>query len=132
MQSKRRNEYFRFEFEQPIDAIFRMIEFNGIKNISKPAAAKIKNLSPKGVKLLTSLDFHLKNDDKIIVEIHFSLDKDNPTVVRGAFIWQRKELYGYSYGVRIESSKESEKHIIEELKKFSRQTVYKRKNRNGQ
>ncbi len=123
MQSKR-SEYFRFEFEQPIDATFKLIELNGVEKVSKLAEAKIKNLSPHGIKLLTSLNFKLEHVGTIKVEIRFSLDKDIPIVVNGIFMWQKKELDGYSYGVEIESTKESERQIIEELKKFSKQTVY--------
>jgi hypothetical protein len=47
--------------------------------------------------------------------------------VKGIFVWQKEELKGYSYGIDIESTEESEKMIIEELKKFSRGTVYVRR-----
>lgn len=119
-----RSEYFRFEFEQPIDATFRIIEVNGVEKISKLANAKIVNLSPHGIRLITSLNFELEYSNRIKLEITFSLDNNNPIVVNGVFVWQKKEIKDYSYGINIISTEESEKKIIEELKKFSKQTVY--------
>ena len=125
----RRGESFRFEFEHPLNATFRVIEVNGVGKMTHPAQAEIKNLSPHGIKLLTSLNMQLANVETIKAEIHFSMNENNPLVVKGIFVWQKEELKGYSYGIEIESTEDGEKKIIEELKKFSRGTVYvKRKN----
>lgn len=128
MRSKR-SEYFRFEFDQPIDATIRIIEVNGTEKISKPAKAKIKDLSPHGMKLLTNLNFILEYIDSLKIEIDFSLNEDSPITATGSLVWQKEEFCGYSYGIKLESTEDGEKKIIEELKKFSKQTVYiKRKN----
>lgn len=119
----KRNESFRYEFEHPIDATFKIIEINGVAKVSKPAQAKIKNISPKGIKLLSNLDVQLSRINSIKVEIHILLNTD-PIVVKGSFIRQQKEIEGYSYGIEIESSEANDNVIIEELKKFSKGTVY--------
>lgn len=123
MRSKR-SEYFRFEFEQPIEATLRIIEINGAEKSSKPADATIKDLSPHGMKLFTNLNFQLDYVDSIKVEVHFSLNENCPLFVSGLFVWQKKELQGFSYGIQIEATEEREKRIIEELKKYSKQKVY--------
>lgn len=122
----KRNEYFRFEFELPIDATVKIIEIDGKETPAKLVKAKIKNISPHGMKLLSDLDVHLDTHKKIKAEIQVFLNED-PFSVTGNFAWQKKELHGYGYGVEIVSNKESEAMVIAELKKFSKGTAYLKK-----
>jgi hypothetical protein len=128
VQSKR-SEYFRFEFEQPIEATLRITEINGVQKVSKPASVQIINLSPHGIKIQTPLNFQLDHAERIKVEVRFNLDYESLLVVNGIFVWQKKKAQEFSYGIEIVSTDESEKMIIEELKKYSKQTVHVKKNR---
>jgi hypothetical protein len=122
----KRNESFRYEFESPIDATFKIVEVNGVEKNSNEAEAKIENISPHGMKLLTNLDVQLNRINSLKAEFQVTFHSD-PIVVRGKFLWQRKELQGYSYGIEIDATEENEKLIIEELKKISKGTVYVKK-----
>jgi len=116
-----RNESFRYEFECPKSVTFKITDVNGKKTETNLARAKIKNISPHGMRLLSDLDIKLKGSIK--ADFTFSLHSTQITV-KGTFVWQRKELHGYSYGIEIETTKEVEKMIVEELKQVSKGTVY--------
>ena len=50
-----RNEYFRYTFEEPCDATFRLIkqqEDNAEVELSKKGACKIIDISPNGLKIV--------------------------------------------------------------------------------
>ena len=117
----KRNEAFRYEFGSPIAATFKIIEINGVPTETKEDQAKIKDISPHGLRLLSKLNIQLKRINSVKAEIHIFLDSTQPLIVNGSFVWQRPEAQGYSYGIEIESTTEIERLIVQELKKFSKE-----------
>lgn len=118
-----RNEYFRYTFEEPCDATFRLIKQNegnvGVE-LSNKGACKIIDISPNGLKLFSELFISI--DQLHHVELNFTLDT-NPISLVGEFVWSHRKAWGYEYGVKLVGDSESEQMIIGELKKRRRKEM---------
>lgn len=85
----KRNEPFRYIFETPIETVFKINEINGVKAETKTCSAKILNICPRGIKLLSDL---------------------------GIPIIPSKVIKGFSYGIKFEENKKNEIKLLDELK----------------
>lgn len=112
----KRNEYFRYTFDVPFEATFRLIKDaseTSPEEISKKGNCKMIDISPKGVKMYSELFIAI---DKLNhVELQFQLDEE-PIQIIGEFIWSRRQKEGFEYGVRLMGDEVSESLIISELK----------------
>jgi len=118
-----RNEYFRYSFEKPCDATFRLIkqqEGNVGVELSNKGVCKILDISPHGLKLFSELFISI--EQLHYVELQFTLDT-NPISMVGEFIWAQRKADGYEYGVKLVGDSESEKMIISELKSRRRKEM---------
>jgi len=118
-----RNEYFRYSFEEPCEATFRLIKQNegdAEVELSNKGVCKIIDISPNGLKLFSELFISI---DKLHhVELHFTLDT-TPISMVGEFVWSHRKANGYEYGIRLVGDSASEQMIIGELKKRRRKEM---------
>ena len=118
-----RNEYFRYTFEEPCDAAFRLIrqsDGNAEVELSKKGVCKIIDISPHGLKMFSELFISI--DQLHHVELNFTLDT-NPISMVGEFVWSHRKAFGHEYGVKLVGDSESERMIIGELKNRRRKEL---------
>lgn len=113
-----RTEGFRYEFGSPLPCTFEVTSIDGQPLESKTGEAVIINISPHGLKLGTQLDIPI-DGRKIGVRIDFVIMNER-IVVQGHFVWQKRELHNYTYGIHLTISESVERTIIEELKRFTK------------
>lgn len=112
----KRNEFYRYTFEEPCDATFRLIiDTNETSQVelSNRGNCRIIDISPNGLRM--SSEFKISIDQLKHIEMQFILDELTIRMV-GNFVWSHKKPYGYEYGVRLLGDEESEKIITSELK----------------
>lgn len=126
MQYKR-NEYFRYSFNEPFEATFRLIKDatdTSPEELSKKGICQIIDISPNGLKIST--EFLIAIDKLNHVEIQFTLD-EAPLSRIGEFIWSHRKVGGYEYGVKLLGDIKSEQEIINELKNRRKKEMMERK-----
>lgn len=118
MLSKRK-EPFRYTFEQPIDCLFEITGVNEEEVSSSKGKAQIINLSPHGIKLITSLEIPLMNDKSVFLTISFKLN-EKTIAATGEIVWMKRRAKKYEYGLDLNESVETENLIIEQLKLYTK------------
>jgi hypothetical protein len=121
----KRQEAFRYEFGQPLPCTFRIAQIGEKKVESDKGKAEIYDISPKGMKIATSLNIPL-DKTSIIIEITFTLSELELTFL-GRLVWQKKFANDYFYGVNLILSQDEGQRLIDELKKYAAND-YKRSN----
>ncbi|WP_391120418.1 PilZ domain-containing protein [Psychrobacillus sp. L3] len=112
----KRNEYFRYTFDEPNEATFRLIKDaseSSPEEISKKGKCLIIDISPNGVKMYTELFIAIEKLNH--VELQVTLD-EMPISLIGEFVWSHRKNVGYEYGVRFIDGEKRESLIISELK----------------
>lgn len=119
----KRQEGFRFEFEQPVKAAFRLARNGELLN---PQAsyipAEILDISPKGMKMATSTEIQDAMIDEVNVHILYCLDTLE-IQSQGTIIWEKKTGRSFVYGLHFHSQGDTEQVIISELKSRRRKEV---------
>ncbi|HZG61791.1 MAG TPA: PilZ domain-containing protein [Anoxybacillus sp.] len=121
----KRQEAFRYEFGQPLPCTFRIAQIGEKKVEGDKGKAEIYDISPKGMKIATSLNIPL-DKTSIIIEITFTLSELELTFL-GRLVWQKKFANDYFYGVNLILSQDEGQRLIDELKKYAA-NAYKRSN----
>lgn len=114
----RRQESFRYQFEEPIACTFRILKVENKERVSNIGEAYIYDISEGGVKLTTSLNVTLDNK-KIEIEISFRLNEEE-LFLTGLLVWKKNHINDFSYGVHFTIDEKVKRQLIEELKIFSK------------
>ncbi len=107
----KRQEGFRFKFEEPIQITFAIYE-NGKVNHRQTAMADLLDISPRGLKMFTEVDLGINPPP---LDIHFVLDTQEVRAY-GDVIWSRPFGNGKQYGIQFNDQGPVEDMIVEELK----------------
>ncbi|UXJ69551.1 PilZ domain-containing protein [Lysinibacillus fusiformis] len=107
----KRQEGFRFKFEEPIQITFAVYE-NGRVNHGQTAMAELLDISPRGLKMYTEVDLGVNPPP---LDIHFVLDTQEVRAY-GEVIWSRPFGSGKQYGVYFNDQGRVEELIVDELK----------------
>ncbi|MCQ5365567.1 PilZ domain-containing protein [Anoxybacillus salavatliensis] len=121
----KRQEPFRYQFDQPIPCTFRIIRIGEREVETDKGAAEIHDISPRGIRMETKL--HLPIDSakgEMEVELQFTI-VDQPITVRGVVIWKKTYANEFQYGISLEISKQEEMQLIGEIKRYA--AMYARK-----
>ena len=112
----KRKEGFRFAFEQPVKAAFRLTK-NGdpIDPQASCIPVDILDISPKGMKITTSYEIDDALTDEVQLFIIYCLDTIEIQSC-GEIGWKRPGGEGYMYGLYFHAQDENEQTIISELK----------------
>lgn len=122
MQYKR-NEYFRYAFQQPFEATFRLIKNasdTSQMELSNKGKCNIIDISPNGLKIFSELFISIEKLNQI--EVYFKLDEASLSMI-GEFVWSRRKFNGYEYGVKLLGDTISEELIVSELKSRRKKEV---------
>ncbi len=107
----KRQEGFRFKFEEPVKMTFAIYE-NGRVNNSQTAMADLLDVSPRGLKMFTEVDLGVNPPP---LDLRFILDTREIRAY-GEVIWSRPFANGKYYGVYFNNQGPLEDFIVEELK----------------
>ncbi|ACA38783.1 PilZ domain-containing protein [Lysinibacillus fusiformis] len=107
----KRQEGFRFKFEEPVQITFAVYE-NGRVNHGQTAMAELLDISPRGLKMYTEVDLGVNPPP---LDIHFVLDTQEVRAY-GEVIWSRPFGSGKQYGVYFNDQGRVEELIVDELK----------------
>ncbi len=107
----KRQEGFRFKFEEPVQITFAVYE-NGRVNHGQTAMAELLDISPRGLKMYTEVDLGVNPPH---LDIHFVLDTQEVRAY-GEVIWSRPFGSGKQYGVYFNDQGRVEELIVDELK----------------
>ncbi|MGE7110260.1 PilZ domain-containing protein [Lysinibacillus sp. NPDC047702] len=107
----KRQEGFRFKFEEPITMTFAIYE-DGRVNQEQTAMAELLDISPRGLKMFTEVDLGVNPPP---LDLRFVLDTREVRAY-GEIIWSRPFGNGKQYGVFFNNQGAVEDLIVEELK----------------
>ncbi|WP_162880684.1 PilZ domain-containing protein [Paraliobacillus sediminis] len=117
MQYKRETA-FRYTFEEPISALFRIENINGNAVTTSAGEAKIIDISTEGIKLTSELNIP-ETDKSIHLVISFELNEQEMNF-KGIIVWKKKNHAINDYGVNLMIEENAKKELIEQLKIYSK------------
>ena len=123
----KRNEYFRYTFDEPCEATFRLIKDaseSSPEEISKKGKCTVIDISPHGMKMYSELFISIEKLNH--VELQFTLDETLISLI-GEFVWSHRKISGYEYGVRFMDDEKGESLIISELKNRRKKEIESKK-----
>lgn len=115
----RRQETFRYQFENPINCLFRILKVDSKELTSKIGKAYVNDISEGGIKISSPLSIPLEN--KVIeIELIFKLNQED-LILTGTLAWRKDHFNNqYSYGVQLTIDESLKKQLIQELKIYSK------------
>lgn len=116
----KRNEPFRYTFGEPVKAFIEIInpteEEEAMTN--EGWDVYLLDLSPNGMKIVTSKDIKLTEDSK--VQITFKLNETR-FEANGRISWKKTQgLHQFEYGIALNNTDEMKTLLISELKAYSK------------
>lgn len=110
----KRQEGFRFVFNEPIDAKFKII-INGQANVGT-YDCKILDISPRGIKMFSTAQIgEYLNSTTLQIEVQFVLDV-TMIYATGDIVWSKPYAGGIQYGVLFHAREDIGELIISEMK----------------
>ena len=110
----KRTEGFRYKFEEPLQTTFTIVE-NGRAVKDEAAIGGILDISPKGIKMFSTVDLNAGKAISPQLEIRFVIDTLT-IVAYGEVMWSRPYMKGKQYGIFFNNQAQLEDLIVEELK----------------
>ena len=110
----KRSEGFRYKFEEPLHTTFTIVE-NGKAIEGEAAIGGILDISPRGIKMFSTVDLNAGKAICPQLEIRFVIDTLT-IVAYGEVMWSRPYMKGKQYGVFFNNQEPLEDLIVEELK----------------
>ena len=115
MQFKRQ-EGFRFVFNEPLEASFKLIEDGQIVNADTNFSSKILDISPRGVKMFADANVgEYINKANLQVLLQFVLDVTTIQAI-GEIVWRKPFGRGAQYGILFQAQENIDELIITEMK----------------
>lgn len=122
----KRQEAFRFQFQQPIHGTFKIVSINGKQGDAKSAIAYIVDISPNGIKFRSPINLPIDQND-FLLEISFLLAERFINVL-GKPKWKKTEGKMWVYGFTGLDDKETKKEIVNVLKIYTKKVHNESKN----
>ncbi|PLS16479.1 hypothetical protein CVD28_15430 [Bacillus sp. M6-12] len=117
----KREESFRFSFPVPVPGHFFITKINGEQGVSKKGVMELLDISPKGAKFRSVLNFPLNPDLELTLSFQLNSSAIN---LSGSIVWQKIQTGKYLYGFSIKQTEDAQATLIKELKLY-------RKNQKG-
>ncbi|MCQ6277173.1 PilZ domain-containing protein [Bacillus sp. V3B] len=115
----KRNSPFRYTFEEPIPAYFKIVKINEESVHSSKGLAKIMNISPSGVKLNSALNIPETDHKSIKLSLRFNVNEEEFTFI-GEIVWKKEMAITNDYGIKLLVEEDEEQVLIEQLKLHSK------------
>jgi len=123
----KRKEGFRFVFNQPIDARFKLLVSGQAIEAIGSCPAQILDISPRGAKMFSEVKFgEYIHSSTLQVELQFVLDVTTIQAI-GEVVWSKPFGKGYQYGVQFQAQENIDELIISEMKKRRKKEVLQSK-----
>ena len=113
----KREDSFRYAFDKPLEALFRIERVDGDEVTTSMGKAQIIDISPTGLKLNTDLEIPQTEQKDIELSISFTLNGESFEVT-GEVVW-KKEAVGFDYGIDLSISEEESESLVEAVKKHA-------------
>jgi len=114
----KRNESFRFHFDEPVAGEFYLVKGGQRTPIG---SMKIHNISPSGMAIATPLKLPIDRSTSIVVE--FSLIRGlEPLKLNGRILHEKWLDSQRLYGIRLETTKDEQQQIIDTIKQVVKAT----------
>ena len=121
----KRTEYFRYTFDKPLEAKFRIIITDDNWIESKMGDCSLVDLSPGGAKLFADFELPL---DRGPVKIHLEFTLYESKIdAKGPIVWKKPYRNGYLYGFDFEEDMAREELIVAELKLLRKSEIEAKK-----
>ena len=128
MQFKRQ-EGFRFVFNEPIQASFKLMEDGEVIEPNRIFPCKILDISPRGVKMFVDkLNGEYINKANLQVQLQFVLDVTTIQAI-GDIVWRKPLGQGAQYGILFHAQENIDELIISEMKLRRKKEVLQSKNK---
>ena len=125
----KRQEGFRFEFSTPIEANFIVLANGKVHDSSVgKQTCKVLDISPRGMKIITSFNLNNYTGDKVQLEVYFYLDEIEIKALADV-VWVKPFGANFQYGLIFDKQPIVEELIIEELKIRRRKEISKTKSK---
>lgn len=112
----KRQEGFRFVFNEPIDARFKLLINGQPVEAFGSCPCKLLDISPRGVKMFSEVKFgEYINKANLQVELQFVLDVTTIHAI-GEFVWRKTYGRGDQYGIVFQAQANIDELIISEMK----------------
>ena len=118
MQYSRRKEPFRYVFDEPVSAEFKISKVNDNIVMSRSGDIKIVDISFSGMKIVTPLNIQVIGN-KIEAGLRFHLNM-TPFEVKGILLWQQSDIGRFFYGMKLFDDSYFKNQLMNELKTYSR------------
>ncbi|WP_053071902.1 PilZ domain-containing protein [Ornithinibacillus contaminans] len=118
----RRDEAFRFEFEEPVPITFTIDELNGKPVQTSDGDAKLLDISLRGMKIRTSLLLPVSKQHVVKLTTHFQLN-NHEYAIRGILVWKKQRLSDCYYGIQFLTNAEFKKDLLDDLKLIGKRLV---------
>lgn len=118
----KRQEGFRFVFNEAIDAKFKL-RLNGRDINFEPYECKIIDISPRGIKMFSEAKIgEYLNNTTLQIEVQFVLDV---SMIRatGEIVWSKPYANGSQFGVLFHEDENIDELIISEMKQRRKKEV---------
>ena len=110
----KRDEAFRFPFEEPVAAEFSIYLTNSDLPGTGTGDSKLLDLSPGGARMLASYDIPV-NREEVAVRIRFNLFQD-PIETEGVIVWKEATGDDWMYGIDFHEDALIAENIVTDLK----------------
>lgn len=118
----KREEYFRYNFGEPIPALFKIEKIDGHSVESSYGEADIRDLSPGGLKIATMLKIHDIKRKDIQISARFKLN-DEELTIQGIIVWSKDGVNTVEYGIEFVPDQNVAESLIKQLKVYSKRQV---------
>lgn len=123
MMLYKREEPFRFHFQTPIPATFKICQLDQLGKGSNLGLAQVLDVSPNGLRMKTLFDLPLK-EKNFLLEFNFKINEKQIRIL-GNIVWKKREGSSFTYGIIGREDDETKHELIEELKELSRNSQRK-------
>lgn len=110
----KRDEAFRFPFNEPIPAEFSIY----LKNSDRPGTgtgdSKLLDISPGGTRMETSYNIPVKREE-VAIRLRFNLFQQ-PIETDGVIVWKEAVGNGWMYGIDFDENESVAQTIVNDLK----------------
>lgn len=115
MQFKR-NEGFRFAFGEPLVAEYVILIDGKPTTLEQQRfTCEVLDISPRGMKIMTGIDFKQFSGQHVLLEVHFKLDQIQLKAI-AEIVWTKSFGKNYQYGLTFNQQAGLEELIVSELK----------------
>lgn len=115
----KRESFFRYAFEEPLNALFQINSIDGTPVETAEGEAKIIDISPEGAKLTSIL--HIPETDHKSIELSISFELEGKELnFNGVIVWMKDKGADNDFGIKFSAEESTKNELVEILKLYSK------------